>query len=146
MSCNKFIFWPGHCQHSEVGKVLNKLLVSPIKELALTLMTNKPMRKELLANNTSKYVIPARKPASKPASKPAPKTYPKAAPHVALQVILKVLEAKKAKVLRVILKASSRSAVLPRAKKPVKSLELAMVGAAFCQYLTKQKGVEIFGI
>ena len=43
MSCNKLIFWPGHCQHSGIEKLAGPL----VKKLASkTLMTNKPMRKE----------------------------------------------------------------------------------------------------
>ena len=93
------------------------------KELAPTLKVSEPIEKEQLADNTPKaagvntlkYVIPAKK----------------AAP--------------KAAIPKVILKASPRSAALPRAKES-KPLELAMFGAAPFQYLTKQKGVEIFGI
>ena len=152
MSCDKLTFWPGHCQHSGV-KVLTELLVPPVKELAPTLKVNEPMGKIQSTNNTPKYVIPAnRKAAPKADAKKAPEpsntkrardpkaATPKAAP--------KVLEAKRAKVPKVILKASSQtrakeSHVKESATKP---LELAMIGAAPFQYLTKQKGVEIFGI
>ena len=128
MSCNKLIFWPGHCQHSG-AKVLNELLVPPVKKLAPTLMTNKPMRKELLANNTPKYIIPARK----TSLKAFPKTAPKAVtPHAAPQTN----KAKQAKVPKVILKAFL--AVLPCAiKESTKPLELAMVDVAPFQYLIK---------
>ena len=123
MSCDKLTFWPGHCQHSGARKVLNESSVLPVKELAPTLKINEPIGKEQSANNTPKYIIPARK--------AAPKAAPKSAPKFAIpKAIL----------------ASSRSAALPRAEKPTKPLELAMVGAAPFQYLTKQKGVEIFGI
>ena len=129
MSCDKFIFWPGHCQHLEASRKLeNRLLAPLVKELAPTLKINGLIRKEQLVNNTPKYIISARKTAPKAASK----------------VASKVLEAQQAKVLKVNLKASS--AVLLHAKKPTKPLELAMVSAASFQYLTKQKSVEIFGI
>ena len=110
-----------------------------VKELALTLKPNKPMGKEQAVSiNTLKYVIPAnRKVALKAA---APKA---AAPHAAAPHAKK---AKQAKVPKVILKTSLRSAASPRAEKPTKPLELAMVGATFFQYLTKQKGMEIFSI
>ena len=124
MSCDKFTFWLDHCQHSG-AKVLNELSVSPVKELAPTLKPNKPMRKEPAASiNTPKYVIPANR-----------KVAPKAAP--------------KSEISKVILKASPhpREHNEPRVtKESTKPLELAMVGVALFQYLTKQKGVEIFGI
>ena len=156
MSCDKLTFWPGHRQHSE-AKVFNELLVPTVKELAPTLKINKPIGKEPLADNTPKYVIPAnRKAALKPASKPAPKPAPEAAKalkaaalHAALHVALQPLEAKRAKVPKVILKASPhpREHKKPCAtKESTKPLELAMVSAAPFQYLTKQKDVEIFGI
>ena len=147
ISCDKFTFWPGHCQHSGARKMLNELSVlpanqspaPPVKELVPTLKTDQPMRKEQATGvNTPKYVIPARKPGSEPA--------PKAALQAALHAAPQPLETKRAKVSKVILKASSRSAALSRAKKPTKPLELAMVGAAPFQYLTKQNGVEIFSI
>ena len=132
MSCDKLTFWPGHCQHSGARKVLNESSVLPanqsavpsVKELASTLKTDEPMRKEHLVN-TPKYIIPARKTAPK-APEPS--------------------NATRAKVPKVILKASLRSAASPRAKKPMKPLELAMVGAVLFQYLTKRKGVEIFAV
>ena len=118
MSCDKLTFWPGHCQHSGI----EKSVAPPVKELALTLKINEPIGKEQAASiNTLKYVIAANR-----------KAVPKATPKAVLP--------------KVILKAPSRSAALPRAEKPTKPLELAMVGAAPFQYLTKQKSVEIFGI
>ena len=155
MSCDKLTFWPGHCQHSGAShsgvRMLNESSVPPVKELAPTLKINEPIEKEQSANNTPKYVIPANR---KAAPEPAPKLSnakrardskaktSQAASHAAPQP----LEAERAKIPKVILKASLRSAALPRAEKPTKPLELAMVGAAPFQYLTKQKGVEIFGI
>ena len=117
MSCDKLTFWPGHCQHSGIEKLVAPL----VRELAPTLKPNEPIGKEQAASiNTPKYVIPANRSA-------APRTAPKSA------------------IPRVILKASPRSVALPRAKES-KPLELAMIGAAPFQYLTKQKSVEIFGI
>ena len=119
MSCDELTFWPGHCQHSG-ARVLSKSVAPPVKELAPTLMTDEPMRKEQAASiNTPKYVIPANR---------------KAAPKAAL----------KSEILKVILKASPQphEHKKPRAKESAtKPLELAMVGAALFQYLTKQKGV-----
>ena len=148
MSCDKLTFWPGHCQHSGIS---NEPAAPPVKGLASTLIINEPIEKEQSANNTPKYVIPANR---KAAPEPAPKLLNakrardskaktlQAALHAAPQP----LEAKRAKIPKVILKASLRSAALPHAEKPTKPLELAMVSAALFQYLTKQKGVEIFGI
>ena len=159
MSCDKLTFWPSHCQHSEV-KVLN--LVPLVKKLASkTLKTNKPIKKQQLTNNTSKVIIPARKTDAQKAAdatKAAPgpsnakqtrdlkATALRAAPHTTSHVAPQPLESEQAKVPKVILKASSKSDALPHAKKLTKPLELAMVDATPFQYLTKQKGVEIFGI
>ena len=120
MSCDKLTFWPGHCQHSGATKVLNELPVSPVQELAPTLETHEPIGKERSANNTPKYVIPARKAA-------APKTAPKAAPEP--------LNAKRARdskaAPKVILKAPPQPrAQNPRAKESTRPLELAMISAA----------------
>ena len=52
--------------------------------------------------------------------------------------------AKQTKDSKTILKASSL--LFSKAKRPVKPLELAIVGAALFQYFTKQKNVEIFAI
>lgn len=65
---------------------------------------------------TPKYFVPAKRVR-------APKAVPKAVP-----------------------KASPLPAPSPKAKESVKPLELAMVGAAPFQYLTKQKDVEIFAV
>ena len=118
MSCDKLTFWPGHCQHSGASvKLEDELSVPPVKELAPTLKTNKPMGKELSVN-TPKYIIPARKSALKIA---IPKA---AAPQPS--------EIKQAKDLKAILKAPPQ----PRVKKPrakesaTKPLELAIVSAA----------------
>ena len=129
MSCDKLTFWPGHCQHSGI----KKLAIPPVKELASkTLKTNQPMRKELSANNTPKYIIPARK--------AAPKAYPEPSN-------TKQARDSKAMISKAILKASTQPrATEPRAKESAKPLELAMVGAAPFQYLTKQKSVEIFAV
>ena len=124
MSCGKLTFWLSHCQHSNI----EKLAAPPVKKLASkTLKTNEPMKKKLSANNTLKYIIPARKAAA-----------PKAA-------TLQLLKVKQAKILKVILKASPQ----PRAKESARStklLKLAMIDAALFQYLIKQKGVEIFSM
>ena len=151
MSCDKLTFWPGHCQHLGAKKSENKLVVPPVKKLASkTLKISEPMRKELLANNTPEYIIPAKKAA-------APKADANSVPKLlnamqaktlktASKAALQPLEVKQVNVLKIILKASLRSAALPHAKKLVKPLKLAMVVAALFQYLTKQKGVEIFDI
>ena len=146
MSCDKLTFWPGHCQHSGIEPA-----APPVKELAPTLKTDQPMRKKQAASlNTPKYVIPAnRKAAPKAALKPDANAAlkPLNATQVRdLKAVPKVLEVKRAKVPKVILKAPSRSAILTPTKDSAKPLELAMVGAAPFQYFTKQKGAEIFGI
>ena len=136
--------------------MLNELLCPPVKKLAPTLKISEPIKKER-SDYTPKYVIPAnRKAAPKPALKAAPKPVPKvtnapktASLHAALHVALQPLEAKQAKVPKVILKASPHPREhikLWATKESTKPLELAMVGAALFQYLTKQKGVKIFGI
>ena len=138
MSCDKLTFWPGHCQHSGARKVLNESSVSPVKELAPTLKVNEPIGKE---QSVTKYVIPANK-------KAVPKAVPKAAAPKAVPQPSEAYRANdlKARIPKVILRTSPR-AKEPRVKEsPTKPLELAMVGAAPFQYLTKQKGVEIFGI
>ena len=146
MSCNKLTFWPGHCQHSEASRKLeDELSVPPVKELAPTLMTHEPMGKKRSANNAPKYVIPARKAA-------APKVAPKIAPKTASEPsnakrARDPKAAPKAEISKAILKAPPQPrAQSPRAKESTRPLKLAMVGAAPFQYLTKQKGVEIFGI
>ena len=47
---------------------------------------------------------------------------------------------------KAILKAPAILATPQKAKSSVKLLELAMIGAALFQYLTKQKDVEIFAV
>ena len=164
MSCDKLTFWPGHCQHSG-AKMLNKLLVPPVKELTLTLKTNEPIRKEQSANNTTRYVILANRKVAAPNVAVSKAVAPKAAvskvvaPKAAVSkavalkaVVLKATpqfeEVKQAKILTIILKASPQPlAKEPRTKESAaKPLKLAMVGAAPFQYLTKQKGVEIFAV
>ena len=127
MSCDKLTFWPGHCQHLG-AKVLNKLLVPPVKELASTLKVNEPMRKKQSVN-TPKYIIPARKAAPKSDANAALKPL-NATRARDLKAAPKVLESERAKVPKVILKAPSRSAILTRTKNSAKPLQLAMVGAA----------------
>ena len=61
MSCDKLTFWPGHCQHSGARKSKDESLALPVKE---------PIRKEQLANNTPKYVIPANRKAAAPHAAP----------------------------------------------------------------------------
>ena len=78
MSCDKLTFWLGHYQHSGTSKKSeDELLVSSVKELAPTLITNEPMGKEKAASiNTPKHVIPANKKAAPKAATlhAAPKT------------------------------------------------------------------------
>ena len=141
MSCDKLTFWPGHCQHSGASvKLEDESAVPPVKELASTLKVNEPIGKEQLVNNTLKYMIPANRKAAPKAVAPKAVAPKAVASHAAPQA----REAEQAKVPKIILKASS--AASPCAEKPTRPLELAMVGAAPFQYLTKQKGVEIFGI
>ena len=137
MSCNKLTFWLGHCQHSKASISKDKLLVSPVKELAPTLKANEPMRRKLLANNTQKYIIPALKAvAPKVAPKAASKAASKAAPKVAAsEATSKPLEFKQTMILKVILKASLQPLAKESAKS-AKSLELAMVSEGD-QLLTK---------
>ena len=142
MSCDKLTFWPGYCQHSRAGrKPKDESSILPVKELASeTLKTNEPMRKELSANNTPKYIIPARKASPKASTKTAPEPAPESSN-------TKRARDSKAMIPKTILRASTQPrATEPRAKESAKPLELAIVSAAPFQYLTKQKGVEIFGI
>ena len=138
MSCDKLIFWPGHCQHSGASRKLkDELSIPSVKELASkTLKTNEPMRKELSVNNTPKYIIPAKKASLITTPEPAPESSN-----------TKRARDLKAMIPNAILRAFTQPrATELRAKESVKPLELARVGAAPFQYLTKQKGVEIFGI
>ena len=122
--------------------MLNKLSAPLVKKLASTLKVNELIEKEQSVNNTLKYVIPANR---KAVPKTAPKTAPEAAPKVSNAK--QASDSKAARIPRTILKALPRSAALPHTSKELtKPLELAMVGAAFFQYLTKQKGIEIFGV
>ena len=64
--------------------------------------------------------------------------------YIVLAKQIEVISHKQAKILKSTLKASPLRS--PRARNPVKPLELVMIGAVLFQYLIKQKDVEIFAV
>ena len=168
MSCDKITFWPGHCQHSTVEKKLQEsgkiiLLSSPKKKVKRVSAGRDSLHTNFGVCEPKEGVTPGIKILKRESDKnrkknktTSAKNSPKLLPHVLpnaqdYQCVSK--EAKKTLLKYIVPQRQLRTllsallAALSRSSQAEEEpFQLAMIGAAPFQYLTKQKGVEVFAI
>ena len=149
MSCDKFAFWPGHCQHSKsLPKVVNTLVESHFSTSThLSTSVTIPLALHVKNPTTSAIVLVELQKSKK--SKPI--KIPPAIPGVrpAYQGISKLVNSEGEKNI-VPAKRILKLVTIPKPKAElvdeIKPLDLAFISAAPFQYLAKQKDVEIFAV
>ncbi|MCJ1264767.1 hypothetical protein MMC22_004642 [Lobaria immixta] len=136
MSCDKLIFWPGHCQHPDARIALPAEVNTPAKPRAANSTTSAATPAELQRVRTEpKRVKPIEIPQPISSTRPVYRGVSKLA---ASEEEKYVVPAKR------ILKPATSPKPKTEPIDEAKSLDLAFIGAAPFQYLAKQKNVEIF--
>ena len=144
MSCDKLIFWPGHCQHPGILLAVLNILI----ELHFRTSATIPLA-SYVENSTTSVTAPAEPQKSKKSKKSKPIEISLAIPGVRLvyRGISKLADSKEKKYI-ISIKHILKPTTIPKLKAELinetKLLNLAFIGTAPFQYLAKQKDVEIF--